>query len=220
MQKYVWLGIAVTVILSVYLIVNFGLVPKTIPIVKASNFQSDAEIGKVVYRQMREKLQPINLVVFGYLPSQKEKVEKIAQSFVDNFNSDRLSPKPEVRFKEIGDLTKAAVEPPYKAVIMLALQDSFHPNENAKIKLIETQMNQPVLTIAAIPVKTEESESYETAGPCDDKEDMILVLKQLGCLQQKKIDQLLKSRRIDPKRSVALLEQVGATDFALYLNSK
>lgn len=77
------LVLIVTLILSgisSFVVIRFGLRPKSVPVIRPSNFESGNKLGEYIYRQMFQVLNQAQHVAFGYDPSssfQKEAVEII-----------------------------------------------------------------------------------------------------------------------------------------------
>ncbi len=65
MWKVVLTGILVVSFISTYLVIEFGLKPKSIPVIRPSNFRSPEQLGEYIFRQMYQVLNESDVLVFG-----------------------------------------------------------------------------------------------------------------------------------------------------------
>ncbi len=65
MWKVILTGILVVSAVSTYLVIEFGLKPKSIPVIRPSNFQSPEQLGEYIFRQMYQVLSESEVLVFG-----------------------------------------------------------------------------------------------------------------------------------------------------------
>lgn len=190
MEKKVWFGLVLAILLGVYAVIAFGLRPKTIPIIKPSSIESrDAALGYVV-SQMREKVEGLEYLALGY--------------DIEDASSKDFAKKLEVALKE---------GQPKLQIIHLVKADGFHPLESAEVNRLEAKFK--VLVPSILIAKVERAGDQFVEPPCVVEEEL-KKFKDLNCLLAMTTKSWNRSKKIDKTKVIISMEQASSKDFVIY----
>ncbi len=65
MKRWLWILAAVLISTVVYSTIRYGLRPKPIPVLNATEFENPEQIGAVIYKRLRQNIRPERLIVLG-----------------------------------------------------------------------------------------------------------------------------------------------------------
>lgn len=118
MWKYVLVATLILSGISSFVVIRYGMRPKSVPVIRPSNFESGHKLGEYIYRQMYQVLSQSTHIAFGYDPKsafQKEAVDHIKAKFGSS-----------------------------KTYYDLDVQNAYHRNESSKILELEKQLQKNI----------------------------------------------------------------------------
>jgi hypothetical protein len=65
MKRWLWFFLSLFISTSVYFTIRYGLRPKPIPVMNASEFEQPPQIGAVIYRRLVEEIRSEHLLLLG-----------------------------------------------------------------------------------------------------------------------------------------------------------
>jgi len=65
MQRWLWFFFSILISTSVYFTIRYGLRPKPIPVINATEFEQPPQIGAVIYRGLREEVRSEHVLLLG-----------------------------------------------------------------------------------------------------------------------------------------------------------
>lgn len=68
MKRWIWIFAAILISTLVYSTIRYGLRPKPIPIMRATEFEALEQIGAVIYKRLKQNIRPERLIVLGSSP--------------------------------------------------------------------------------------------------------------------------------------------------------
>lgn len=192
---YKWiLGVVIGLSIFVcFVVIKYGLRPKPIPIIKASNFEDPAKLGTYIYRQLFQKLNASSVIVFG----------------LNNTNNYQLAVANSVQ--EILKQEKEERKESLPEFIFLSSEESYSNSPATKIEDIRKKYSN-FISFTFVDLK-----DIQPASEILDCEKDHTYNIWLNCIQQQKVRQMLKARKVDVNKPVAIVENQSQKDIMVYI---
>src|SRR5579872_4491460 len=65
MKRWIWFAVSIFISTSVYFTIRYGLRPKPIPVMNASEFERPEQIGAVIYKRLYEEVGSERVLLLG-----------------------------------------------------------------------------------------------------------------------------------------------------------
>lgn len=239
MKKIYVVGIALILMVSLGLVLRFGIGPKPVGIIKPSFFDHPREIGAVTYRRLYDPLGRQNLVVFGVSPDVPEH-RAVVEGFLLTaaaehrpieviFQEEELTPievppGAEVisfRFNEgeaaLAERVRAYTDAGKRVLLYSANVLTSHLIKGTTIHRFEKYWGKPAYTISMVGISVRRERPMKLDPPCVGSERDGQGTAALGCAAMVK-GRTLYRKKLDDSRLIALMDQRGYADFLLFVS--
>src|SRR6187200_922925 len=68
MKRWLWFLVSIVISTGVYFTLRYGLRPKPIPVLNATEFAETPQIGAVIYKRLRQEIRGERIVLLGSTP--------------------------------------------------------------------------------------------------------------------------------------------------------
>lgn len=205
LSKWIWIFFFGCVIFGMWMIYDQGIKPKSIRVIKVSNFESPVQLGELVYTAMRPRLHMHPLAVVGM---QDENQRAMVEAFLRATGYVVVPTLQSDTFKLVISELKSGK----KVVVLTTPDQAIHFNKTAKIHELEKISGQEALSFAFVHLPgSNGSVPYE---PCVRTGKFT---HTIGCLLEDKIKIFKGGRgKLDWQRFVGTMEQEGQRTFMIY----
>lgn len=236
MNKILWPLVVFCSIVSVYWVFT-GIGPKSVPVIKPSNFNTAGEVAEHTYRQLYPRLMNHQAIVFGIednRPEQKEIFRRFVQLLAEGFKTPVVvvSDTP----MEAKEFEPAHVEAIYldhipeqhrrqrlneillsgkKIIFSLSTFDAAHFRREAMVNVIEEAMNFKSISFILTRVGLH-SDEVTIANFCKPPIKDEMNYNPIACLVMAKAELLKKNKRISTSKMIGVVERQSERDFMIY----
>lgn len=238
MKKAIWIIPVVAVISLLIFVTQFGINPRSVPVIKPSYFEEPLDLGVWVYRQLRGRLGKYEVVAIGIDPDNKDHQEVVSSFFhaakSEDFMVDKIFAtvpvteaigiRPEFESLPLGLSGEEIFEriKPYKEsgskVLMISL-----PSESAKsIKnSLSSYLHGPekmnILTLTLLQIDKEQVKRFRESQVCEGFSlAQVETAEMLKCLFLVKESNFDKEQSETQKKLGGSMDLVGADDYLLF----
>lgn len=218
MKRWIWVIVAVCVSTAVYFTIRYGLRPKAIPVMNATEFENFEQIGIVIYKRLRIDIRSERLLVLGGSTAEEA---GIWQGLVKAAQADRertvVSFDAAAEGDKILETVQANLKPGQLVVVTGRTQEVSHLVEGNLSKRLEKTAGHRVMAISTMPLvlKTEEIDNLQTQ--CLDTSESAASMRKLECAAQKVARKNLK-KKLDPAKIWAAMEQHGFKEYLVFIH--
>lgn len=232
MLKWVLSLASVILLAGLVFSIKFGVAPKPIPLIKATEFENPKEIGVLVYRRLLQDIREQPIVIVGSLtsiPFYKEIWDGfllVAQQDHRPFDKIYLSQgiAEPIRLKgmqiELWEGEGEQTLPHDKKIIIHGpVNWSSHFYDHSLVKRLEAERKRPILTITLNKFVVSREQLEMLQPPCPDDEDPdapIDFTEQLNCAAER-ISKDHFRKKLDPDKSWMALYRFGLKDYILFV---
>lgn len=190
MYKWITAAVVALSILTCAAVLKFGLLPKPIPIIKASNFEDPKLLGLYIYRQLFYKLTNNDVLAFGF-----NKENPYEQQVVDTV---------------IENLKNLKTKMP--EIISLTADESYSGSSFSKQEQIRSRYGNKALVFTLYNLKdvipAEEIQNCEVDHTYN---------VWLECIKKQKVRQINKAKKVDLKKPIGIVENQSQKDILIYI---
>ena len=192
MYKWV-LGIVVLLsLLASFSVIKFGLKPKPIPIIKASNFEEPEKLATYINRQLYQKLRTSKILVFGF-DKENQFEKKSVDSVIQLLNQDLKDKMPEI--------------------VLLRSDESYSGSSSSRISEIEERYGkEKLMSFTFVNLR-----GIEEAPEIMDCEVDHTYPIWLECIKKQKVRQIHRGKKVDTLKPSAIVEYQSAKDIMVYI---
>lgn len=222
---------------ATFMVVKFGLNPKPISIIKASNFEEPEKLARYIFRQLYPKLKLVPILAFGddiSNPYSQKVVESLFQ-FLSQESKKPVSlytdrdflnystvPLSGVKYTKldvinIEDLSKKinADGSEYLIILLFKNEDVIHNFKQSTVNQLEFSLSREILTFSFWSL--ENVKDTEELKPCEDPHEFI---KWMDCLKENRARSIVITRKkVDPIKPIGILDRVSEKDFFIFLKN-
>lgn len=214
---------------------NYGMKSKSVGVIRPSHFEQAGDMGFWTYRQLRQRLFRMNLLLLGYDPKSSQH-DQVLKAFVRTARSDGQNYSTIFSAKSL-EFSDARVvnlaEPIDLAALESQLQEVFNRGERAILylptqtvsRLFAGTMSEKLtketelkfISISMLERNSEQLESLRKTQMCEG-DFTYDSMEALGCsylLKQSKFDKELKDQK--PTALAGALELFGQDDYVMFL---
>jgi hypothetical protein len=232
MPKYVWAIVSISLLVFIFFLVEVGVGPRPIQIIRPSLAGDVQEVGYWTYRQVRNEIIKYNIVVWGYENSELH--EKALLGFWENAIADNqkftLFVKPAgesitlpIQTVTLADLKKAAgiIKPMLnlhsKILILLPSNESSHTVKESLVHKLEEEVNKNILTVSVLDWRPDHPGYKLVEQHCDDAKRLTGFpdFQFFRCIYERRTRKLLKLKT--ENKVGFMLDQYGSSDYLLLI---
>lgn len=230
------IGILLTLsLIAAMLVIKFGLNPKPIPIIKASNFEEPEKFSRYIYRQLYTKLKLSPVIAFG-----TDELYNYDDKLIENFfrllgqelkktvsvysDRDFLEYTPQmssVKFTRISEVNVKSLiqeikeDKEFLVVIILKQKNVLHNYKDSLVNQLEFALGKEALSFSFQTL--EEADLSKPFTPCNNGGQFE---QWLECLKELKARSIQTSKKIDKTKTIGILERVSEKDFLIFLSKR
>ncbi len=189
MHKWILTSVIGLSIAVCFVVIKFGLRPKPVPIIKASNFEDPKMLGTYIVRQLYQKLNGAPTVAFG----------------MDFSNAYQRSVVESV-IKDVSEKNKKAT------FELLSPNESFSNSGASKQDELRKKYGDQIVVFTIVDLK-----GVPMAPEVLDCEKDHTYSVWLECIKQQKVRQMSKARRVNLEKPIATVENQSQKDIMIYI---
>lgn len=236
MKRWLWILAAISASTAVYFTIRYGLRPKPIPILNASEFANLEQIGAVVYRRLRHEVRAERIVLLGsaadivdgnrvWLGFMKAAAAD-RERFVFFFRSDLPHPDLPAEWEAVAFENREALSGELQTKIESHLKsgrlilvhgltpDVSHLARGPWVKTIEGVAQHPVLAIATLPFALGDADRDSFRTQCLNEEPP--GESKLACAVQR-VSRRYQRRNLDAGKIWAVMERHGLKEYLVFV---
>lgn len=218
MQRWIWVIVAVSVSTAVYFTIRYGLRPKAIPVMGATQFQELEQIGIVIYKRLRIEIRGERLIVLG---SNAPEDAGVWQGLVRAAQSDGertiVFADAENDREGLEGKVRAGMKSGQLVVVQGKTTDASHLVEGNLPKRLEKVAGHPVFAISTVPLVVTVDEYEGLQSKCLEATEQSSPHRKLECAAQKIARKYLK-KKLAPEKIWAAMEQHGMKEYLLFIH--
>jgi hypothetical protein len=241
MKRWFWIVLAIFISTCVYFTIRYGLRPKPIPVMNATEFERLDQIGVVVYKRLHQNIRTERIVLLGTSHELKDG-ELVWSGLIDAAISDKENvvffvrdglqkpnlPKANgevINFSEAdlvrGDLFdqigKKLAEK--KLVIVHAFTPEIsHLIEGSISQKLDDVIHHPVLSISALPLPMGKQEVDSIQQFCLEGEGPTSGAQRLACAQRGVARKNMK-KNLALAKTWAVIERHGLKEYLIFIHA-
>ncbi len=218
MQRWIWVIVAVCVSTAVYFTIRYGLRPKAIPVMGATEFQDLEQIGYVLYKRLRIDIRNERLIVLGVNAPEDASVWQGLVSAAQSDGERAVAfADPEKDGPSFEDKVRAGIKSGQLVVVLGKTSDVSHLVEGNLPKRLEKVVGHPVFAISTVPFVVNPEDYEGLQSKCLEATEQAAPLRKLECAAQKISRKNLK-KKLSPKKIWAAMEQHGMKEYLLFIH--
>lgn len=191
MHKWILAAVISLSVIACLVVIEFGLKPKPIPIIKASNFEEPELLANYINRQLYQKLKHNKVIVFGF-----DKENFFEKKLVDKL------------IELVSQETKE--NPPQ--FVLLTSDESFSGSSSSRQDEIRSRYGDGLLSFSIINLKNT-TEAPEIVN-CEKNHDYPI---WLDCIKKQKVRQINRAKKVNLEKPVGLVENQSQKDIMIYI---
>ena len=191
MHKWILAAVIGMSIAVSFIVIKYGLRPKPVPIIKASNFEEPRMLATYLYRQLFQKFKTVDVVIFGF--NEENAYEKsVVEEVIAIVTNERGEDLPEF--------------------LLFTPDESFSNSGMSRQKEARKRFNDNALSFTMINLDG----VAEAPGILDCEKDHTYST-WLSCIKAQKVRQINRARKADPKKPTAIVENQSLHDIMIYI---
>jgi hypothetical protein len=236
MKRWLWFSLSLLISTGVYFTIRYGLRPKPIPVMNATEFSNMQEIGAVVYRRLRQEIRNERVVLLGSSPELADYEEVwsglLKTALADQvkvtvlFQKEGLHPpaggawqtisfdENMVRSGELLNAVKQKMQAGDLVVIQAPSTEVSHLIKDSLSRELDTASGRPVLSISSLDVSLTNAEQNDLQAQCLSAQELA---SRIDCAEARVGKNLLKKKMTSGK-IVAVLERHGLKEYLLFVH--
>lgn len=217
MKRTLWIIAAIAVSTGVYFTIRYGLRPKAIPVLNATQFAELEDIGVTLYKRLRNDIRAGRVIVLG---SFSKDDDPIWQGLIKAAQADGERTIGFADRDTEGDAllkVKESLKSGQLVIVEGSTSDVSHLVEGSLSKRLEGVVGTPVLAISTLGfvVKAEDYEGLQSR--CLDATEQKSGMAKLECAAQKVARKNLK-KKLAPEKMWAVMERHGLKEYLLFVH--
>lgn len=217
MKRILWILAAIAVSTGVYFTIRYGLRPKAIPVLNATQFSGLEEIGGVLYKRLRNDIRTERVIVLGSFSKEDDPIWK---GLIQAAQADGERTIEFLERDTEGDAllkVKESLKAGQLVIVEGSTSDVSHLVEGSLSKRLEKVVGTPVLSISTLGlvISTEDYEGIQSR--CLDATEQKSGMVKLECAAQKVARKNLK-KKLAPERIWAVMERHGLKEYLLFVH--
>jgi hypothetical protein len=241
MKRWLWFLAAILISTFVYSTIRYGLRPKPIPVLNATEFENPEQIGAVVYRGLRQDIRHERLILLGSAQDVPDYAE-IWRGFLKTAFADDVHPaaffqheglKPSwpvdvpapILFNDAmvtsGELLKqvVAAQEAGKIVVIHGLgSEVSHFFKDSLSRKLDEAEHHPVLSLTVLRVPTSAEDIAAMQQRCLEPDAGTDGAIRTDCAKSR-VAKILAKKRSAPGRSWAVMERHGLQEYLVFVKN-
>lgn len=178
-------------LLATFSVIKFGLKPKAVPIIKASNFEDPVKLGNYIHRQLYQKLLTSSPLVFGY-------------------NKENLYEKKVI--ETVIELVSKNQKEKSSQIVQFSADETYSGSSSNRQSEIKSHYGENLLAFSVINLK-----GVEEAKEIINCESDHTYSVWLDCMKKQKVRQINRAKKVDVTKPVGIVELQSQRDILIYI---
>jgi hypothetical protein len=236
MKRWLWFFVSILLSTGVYFTIRYGLRPKAIPVMNATEFEQSPQIGAVIYKRLRQEIRTERVLLLGSTPELQD-YEQIWTGLVKTALADQVkipavfqheglkALEIEGHFETIpfsdhmvqsGELVTLIKEKQAAGQLVIVHDASTEVSHLMKASLsraLDSALGHPVLSLSALwlTLKPEELESLQTQCLGGESE------MRIECAEWR-VGKILLKKKVADGKIWAVLERHGLKEYLVFIH--
>jgi hypothetical protein len=213
-----WIVLSIVISTGAYFTIRYGLRPKAIPVMNATEFAEYQEVGAVVYRRLRQDVRNERVVLLGSSPGQEDVWKGFLKTaLADGIKIDVLETFSDemLRNGQLVQQIKAGLKPGHLVVVQGPTAQISHMIRDSLSRMLDETLQRPVLAIStlALTLKPEDQSALQTECVNAQKK----ANTRIECAKWR-VGKILLKKKFDNGRIWAVMEQHGLKEFLIFIH--
>lgn len=191
MHKWIITTVVGLSIIISFVVIKYGLRPKPIPIIKASNFEEPKKLATYLHRQLFQKFKSVDVIVFGFNKANSYESEMV-NAVIEIVTKENREKLPEFVF--------------------LTPEESYSASGMSRQPEVKRRYGEKMLAFTVINL-----EGVSEADGIEDCEKNREYPVWINCMKSQKMRQMNRARRVDTAKTIAIVENQSLEDIFIYI---
>lgn len=219
-----------------------GVRPKSLPIIKASQFHDGHEFAFWAYRQTRQKFMKYSLIVFGYEDHDQDQIDfiksyiniaqkngmgfdlAISQVSIEGLSVATLVTPETASGKSLVKYLRPYLENQQKVALILPLSQASRLLSESPVRYLEQQASYSLIVLSLLSYQQELMDDLKSSNACEgfmgQKLDRIELMDCFFLKKERELRKISDKSTTEEHPLTSSMEQYGGNDFILYFFRK
>jgi hypothetical protein len=239
MKRWLWVILSILISTGFYFTIRYGLRPKPIPVLNATEFSEAPQIGAVIYKRLRQEIRYESVMLLGSTPNLQE-YEQVWTGLLKTALADEVKisvlfqhegmkiPQMQgawetvpfndqmVQSGELLNLVKARIEPGKLVVIHGATSEISHLVKDSLSRELDKGLERPVLALSTLSLSSKPEEQEALLAQClsaaEDDNHM-----RMECAEVR-VGKALMKKKISGGGIWAVMERQGLKEYLIFVH--
>ena len=238
LKRWMWFLVSIFISTGVYFTLRYGLRPKPIPVLNATEFAAAPEVGAVIYKRLRQEIRGERVLLIGSTPELAD-YEQVWTGLLKTALADEVKisaffqheglKSPEVtggyeivpfsdhmlQSGELLAMIKSKIQAGQLVVIHSAASEVSHLMSASLSRMLDGELGRPVLALTALglTLKSEEQNTLQTQCISTDNDSKT----HLECAELR-VGKVLAKKKMTPGKLWAVMERHGLKEYLLFIH--
>lgn len=231
MKRWFWILAALVLSTAVYFVIRYGLRPKPIPVMNATQFENTEQIGAVIYRRLRTDIRAERIVLLGSagvgLESNKvwqglmkaaaDDKEKLAYFVLPGVDPVPINPAWETAPFAAEVVREKARMPGGTVLVNGIAKDVSHLVKGSLSVTMDEMIQHPVLSISILPLALDTQSAGALENQCLDATESNEASYRLDCAARR-VARRYARKNLDPGKVWAVMERHGLKEYLVFIH--
>jgi hypothetical protein len=239
LRRMFWFLAALSISSAVYFTIRYGLRPKPVPVMNATQFENPEQIGAVVYRRLRQEARGERLILLGSDPTWPQ-AEQVWSGFLKTAAADQLpidvlySRAGTSALEPLGTWAKKtfsnsevqsgalsrAVQADLEAGKMVLVSDSTpqvtHLLDSSFARMLEQLAHHPVLALSTLTLSLQPEEIENLKSECLQANADFEGWAHIHC-SEARVSKLLLKKKPTREQMWSIIERHGLKEYLIFV---
>ena len=235
MMRWLWFFFSIFISTGVYFTIRYGLRPKPIPVMNATEFEQAPQIGAVIYRRLGDEIRSEHVLVLGsdmtladsgevwtglLKTARADHVEVPVIFQREGLNSIDSGGVPIIPYNEqmvisgeLVSLIKAKIQPGQLVIVHATTDEASHLHAESLSRSLDKELERPVLAFSTVNASLSAEEQERLITQCYDSHKE--AAGRIDC------SQVRESKLLSKKKSGkiwAVMERHGLKEYLVFIH--
>ncbi|MGZ3723411.1 MAG: hypothetical protein ACXVA9_10800 [Bdellovibrionales bacterium] len=238
MKRWIWFLVSIIISTGVYFTLRYGLRPKPIPVLNATEFSEAQQIGAVIYKRLRQEIRGERVLLLGSTPEMQE-YEQVWTGLLKTAVADQV--KISVLFQHEGlkipalegawetipysdqmiqsgellAMVKTHLQSGKLVVIHGASTEVSHLMKASLSRILDGELGRPVLALSTLSLSLKPEEQSSLQAQCMSSENDSQM--RIECAEAR-VSKILTKKKPAEGKLWAVMERHGLKEYLIFIH--
>lgn len=236
MKRWLWFLVSIVISTGVYFTIRYGLRPKPIPVMNATEFAESAQIGAVIYKRLRQEIRAEKVILLGSTPDLAD-YEQVWAGLLKTALADQLKipvlfQHESLKVPAVGDAIEvipysnymlqsgelvALIQKRIASGALVVVHDSTpevsHLMKASLSRALDTAVGHPVLSLSSLGLSLKPEEVQVLGTQCLSAQPNM----RIECAEWR-ISKILVKKSLAPEKLWAVMERHGLKEYLVFIH--